>query len=282
MGKPELALFAKQDGTGRAYKHPFRVDGDGKPLTSPSVTTVLGLVDKPALIQWAADRTLDWAVDNASLLFVKEKEAAKKWGRYRWADVRNERAEVGTGIHETIEAQHTGSWNFPVLDDEQVRIMQQWDRLNEQYEFVPHRSEFTVWSLAERNGVLLDYAGTADGLWDITDLSTGESWENLIIDLKTSKNTWPEHWTQLSALYNADYIMDKTDDKWTEVELPANKSGTAIIHLREDKASVTVETDKTLLHLQYEQFLAYRHVWGTKKETDNYASNREKNERMKF
>ena len=237
---------------------------------------MLGLVDKPALIQWAADRTLDWAVDNVSLLFVKEKEAAKKWGRYRWADVRNERAEVGTGIHETIEAQHTGSWNFPVLDDEQVRIMQQWDKLNERYEFTPHRSEFTVWGFPKRNAKLLDYAGTADGLWDITDTQTGQTWENLIIDLKTSKNTWPEHWMQLSALYNASYIMDKTEDTWTEIDMREVKSeGTAIVHLREDKATVTVETDKTLLALQFEQFLAYRHVWGTKKETDNYVKERE-------
>lgn len=281
MGKPELAQFAKEDGTGRAYKHPFRTVS-GKPLTSPSVTTVLGLVDKPALIQWAADRTLDWAVENASLLFVKSDEASKRWGRYRWTDVRDERAEVGTGIHETIESLHTGSWNFPVLDDEQQRIMKQWDLLNQRYTITPHKSEFTVWGgiFDEDSGT--DWAGTGDGLWDIVDNETGEAWFNVVIDLKTSKNTWPEHWLQLSALYMADVIMFKQPDgTWIEEE-PTRGDGTAIIHLREDKYKVTVETDKDLIALQYKQFMSYRRVWHYKKSVEQYVKDREKTAEMKF
>lgn len=280
MSKPELAQFAKQDGTGRAYKHPFRKRFDGSPQLSPSVTTVLGLVDKPALIQWAADRTLDWAIENASLLFVKDEEAARRWGRYRWSDVRDERAEVGTGIHETIESIHTGAWNYPPLDDEQRRIMEQWDKLNERYTITPLKSEFTVWASMDK--IDYDWAGTADGLWNITDNKTGESWENVVIDLKTSKNTWPEHWLQLAALRNADAVMVKKDDgTWVEEELPAG-DGTAIIHLREDKFSVTVEDDKELIGLQYAQFIAYRRVWGTKKAVEKYTKDREKTREMQF
>lgn len=281
MTKPELAQHAKQDGTGRAYKHPFRTVGEeGKPLTSPSVTTVLGLVDKPALIQWAADRTLEWAIDNVSLLFVKDKEGATRWGRYRWRDERDERGEVGTGIHETIEALHTGGWNFPALDDEQQRIMQQWEKLNERYLITPHKSEFTVWGGLNMPG--LDWAGTGDGLWDITDLQTGQVWENLVIDIKTSKNTWPEHWLQLAALRSADVIMVKQDDgTWTEEPMPIT-AGTAIIHLREDKFSVTVETDDDLINMQYEQFLAYRNVWGRKKAVEEFVKDREKTKEMAF
>lgn len=292
MGKPELALFAKEDGTGRAYKHPFRTTEDGKPLTSPSVTTVLSLVDKPALIQWAADRTLDWAIENASLLFVKDEEGARRWGRYRWADVRDERAEVGTGIHETIESIHSGGWNFPVLDDEQRRIMQQWETLNERYSITPHLSEFTVWGGMSRTGDKFytpdsyndstSWAGTADGLWDITDNQTGETWVNVVIDLKTSKNTWPEHWLQLSALRHANVVMLKNEDgTWREEELPAG-DGTAIIHLREDKFSVTVEDDPELLDLQYQQFMAYREVWHSKKAVEQFVKDREKTKNLAF
>lgn len=280
MGKPELALWAKEDGTGRAYRHPTRLGEDGGPLTSPSVTTILGLVDKPALIQWAADRTLDWAMDNLSLLYVKDSEAATKWGRYRWADVRDERAEVGTGIHETIEALHTGGWKYPVLDGEQRRIMEQWGRLNERYEITPHRSEFTVWgglSTAQE-----DWAGTADGLWDVLDTQTGVLYSDLVIDLKTSKNIWPEHWLQLAALRNADVVMVKNSDgEWEEEEIPLG-SGTAIIHLREDKFEVLVETDPDLIDMQYQQFMSYRNVWGWKKQVEDYTKAREKEARMRF
>lgn len=281
MTKPELAQYAKQDGTGRAYQHPLRtVEDTGKLLTSPSVTTILGLVDKPALIQWAADRTLDWAVENASLLFVKDEDAARRWGRYRWADVRDERAEVGTGIHETVESLHTGGWNYPVLDDEQQRIMKQWELLNQRYTITPHKSEFTVWGGLFRE--FSDYAGTGDGLWDITDNLTGETWFNVVIDLKTSKNTWPEHWLQLSALYMADVVMFKQPDgTWIEEE-PTRGDGTAIIHLREDKWSVTIETDKELIAMQYEQFMSYRRVWHYKKSVEQYVKDREKTKEMAF
>lgn len=279
MSKPELAMWAKQDGTGRAYKHPFR-SVDGAPLTSPSVTTILGLVDKPALIQWAADRTLDWAVENASLLLSKSDEDAKRWGRYRWTDVRDERAEVGTGIHETVEALHTGGWTFPALDDEQRRIMAQWELLNQRYTITPHRSEFTVW--ASMDSVSESWAGTADGLWDIVDNLTGESWFNVVIDLKTSKNTWPEHYLQLSALRHADVIMVKdADGTWREEELPEG-DGIAIVHLREDKFRVIVETDKELLDLQYEQFKALRSTWHYKKAVETYTANREKTAALAF
>jgi hypothetical protein len=256
------------------------VGDSDKLLTSPSVTTILGLVDKPALIQWAADRTLDWAIENASLLFVKGDEDAKRWGKYRWADVRDERAEVGTGIHETVESLHTGSWNFPVLDDEQRRIMVQWDLLNQRYTITPHKSEFTVWG--ELGIPDYDWAGTADGLWDITDNQTGQTWLNVVIDLKTSKNTWPEHWLQLSALYHASAVMVKQPDgTWVEEPLPLG-DGTAIIHLREDKFSVTVESDVELLDLQYAQFLGYRRVWHTKKAVEQYVKDRDKTREMMF
>lgn len=245
------------------------------------------MVDKPALIQWAADRTVDWAVENVSLLFTKEAESARRWGRYRWADVRDERAEVGTGIHETIESIHTGGWNYPVLDDEQQRIMKQWELLNERYTITPHRSEFTVWggldpSYLPELTARESWAGTADGLWDVVDNKTGEAWFNLFTDIKTSKNTWPEHWLQLSALRHADVIMVKGEDgTWSEEPLPEG-DGTAIFHLRQDKFEVTIETDKTLLDLQYEQFMSYRRVWHYKKAVDAHSKQRDKTAEMEF
>lgn len=252
----------------------------GKPLTAPSVTTILGLVDKPALIQWAANQTIAWAVDNVSLLFTKERESAINSGKWRWQDVRDERAEVGTGIHETIEAEHTGSWQFPELDPEQLRIMDQWRKLNERYTITPHLSEFTVFGFLSDQAKV--WAGTADGLWDITDNETGETWFNVVIDLKTSKNTWPEHWLQLSALRNAEVLMVKgSDGKWTEEKLPEG-DGTAIIHLREDKYKITIETDPVLLKLQYRQFMAYREVWHSKKAVEAFNADRDKTALLAF
>ena len=269
MTKPELALWGNNDGTGRSYRHPFRTTEDDKPLTSPSVTTILKLVDKGGLSQWAANLTLEWAVSNAALLLSRSDEDGFRAGRYRWKDVRDERAEVGTGIHETIEAMHTGSWDYPVLDAEQQAIMEQWRALNERYEFTPHRTEVTIWNLKE------DYAGTADGVWDILDRESGEFYENALVDLKTSRSTWPEHWMQLAALSAADVLMRKElDGTWVEDPAP-DYSTLAIVHLRADHSEVLIENDPVIRELRYRQFTSYRELWRLGKEVDDALKTRQ-------
>jgi hypothetical protein len=271
--KPELAQYAKEDGTGRAYQHPFRKLDSGKPLTVPSVTTILGLVDKPALMQWAADKTLEWAVDNASLLFTKDRDSAVKSGRWRWKDVRDSRAEVGTGIHETIESLNTGGWNFPRLDEEQNAIMARYHEFLDRYTITPHLSEFTVFGCVEQPQAA--WAGTGDGLWDVVDNQTGESWENLVIDLKTSRNTWDEHWLQVAALRHAEVIMEKqADGTWIEKPMPTT-AGAALIHLRADKWEFLLEDDDKISDLQYSQFMGYRLVWENKKAIEKAKKDRE-------
>lgn len=276
MSKPALALWASEDGTGRAYKHPFRTrgldnKGKPKPLTSPSVTTVLKLVEKSALNQWAADKTLEWAIENASLLMQKSDEDSVRWGKYRWRDARDERAEVGTGIHETIEAIHTGSWNFPELDREQHQIMAQWQQLNERYIITPKRSEFTVWNFTH------DYAGTADGLWDIVDTWTGQAWEDVTVDIKTSNNIWPEHWVQLAALAGAETIMEKSaEGEWSEAAPPTG-TPVAICHLKADKHELLIEEDSDLMGIRFRRFVSLREQWETIEEEKAFLKTRAAN-----
>lgn len=272
-------MWAQPDGTGRAYKHPFRLNAEGKPLQSPSVTTVLKLVSKgDGVLQWAVNETVNWIAENQNLIYVKPTEDIKKWGKYRWKDARDIRAEVGTGVHETIESLHTGGWNFPKLDDEQQRIMKQWEDLNERYEITPIRSEFTVWNPTPN----VDTAGTVDGLWNVKDRKTGETWENLYIDLKTSKNTYPEHWMQLSILRNSPYIMEKQADG-TWLELPAPESdGVAIVHLREDYWEFLPLTDPKKINLYAAQFLSYRRLWELNKELEAYEKEEELAKYSKF
>ena len=265
MAKPELAQYYNADtGNGRAYKHPFRLTADGKPLTSPSVTTVLKLVDKSGLSQWAVNLTMQWAAEHAQELLGRSAEQGVRAGQYRWKDVRDERAEVGTGIHETIEAEHQGLWTFPTLNDEQQEIMGQWRLLNERYQITPLLSEFTIWNFS------IDYAGTADGLWIVRDRVTHEQ-HLCVIDIKTSKSTWPEHWMQLAALKHADVIMQKTDGKWFEMDprdLYAWDDATVgIIHLRADSHKF-ITIPHQAVELRYAQFAHYRKLWGLAKDID--------------
>lgn len=254
VSAPALAqYYSEKDDDGRAYKHPLT----GEKL--PSVTTILKMADKSGLAQWAADQAISWAVLNWHLLGARSNEDAFKAGRWRWKDVRDERAQVGTGIHETIEAIHTGSWEYPELDEEQQRIMLQWYMLNEEYDIEPILSEFTVWN----PGVT---AGTADGLWKITDKRTGESW-TVLVDIKTSKNHWPEHDYQLAALAKAPILMVQAEDGWVEAPMPYFDR-VAIVHLREDRHEI-IWVDN--IDENFDVFMGYVQVWRGKQRLKELA-----------
>ena len=255
MSQPELALYKGEgEGKGRAYKHPTLKNADGKPHTSPSVTTVLKLCDKSGLVQWAVDIAVNWCVVNWAVLGMRSNEDAFTTARYRYNDVRAERACVGTGIHETIESLHTQGWTFPELDEEQQEIMLQWEDLNRVWAITPVLSEVTVWNHES------DYAGTLDGLWEFTNRETGEFFVGLV-DIKTSKNVWPEHEMQIAALGNpTNVVMEKLPDG-TWVEKPMFEfDRSVLVHLRADKWEI-IEVHDTDLRL--EEFLGYRGIWET-------------------
>lgn len=272
MTKPELAqYYTEKQEDGRAYKHPFRKTLEGKPLIVPSVTTILKLENKDNLIQWAADKTLEWCVENWFMLGSRSSEDAFSGARYRWQAFRDERASVGTGIHDTIESEHTGGWNFPLLDEEQLQIMEQWRALNERHTIKPILSEFTVWDLEN------EFAGTADGLWEIDG-------KVCLVDIKTSKNTWPGHWMQLAALRHADLRLEKqADGTWKEfgwglsIEDGVDGETTRIeaeclVHLRADKAEILWAED---LDLRWKQFKGYAEQWRLNAELKDRTKKRE-------
>lgn len=249
MTSPKLAqYYSEKDGDGRRYRHPLT----GEYLIS--VTSVLKEENKDNLIQWAANLTLEWCIEHAAELLGSSNEQGTKRGRYRWRDTRDERAGVGDGVHATIEAMHKGNWDYPELDDEQQQIMEQWEDLNTVHDIKPVYSELTVWQKGS-------HAGTLDGLWWID----GKLY---LVDIKTSKNHWPGHDYQLSALAFAEKALiekvpdadPKKPEDWEEIDNPAHVSkidGAMIIHLRADKwALIPVK------HLKenYDIFTAYRDV----------------------
>lgn len=279
MTAPKLAsYYTEKDDDGRAYCNPVRRGPNGEKLWAPSITTVLKAENKDSLIQWAANQSVEWCVQNAYTLLRTDEESGIRRAKYRWRDFRSERAEVGTGIHETIEQEHTGGWDFPSLDAEQVQIMARWREFNEAYDVEPVLTEVTVWNYTH------NYAGTADGLWWVTDRMTGErtlTW----IDLKTSKNTWPAHWMQGAAIVNAEAVLidhmpevDKPKEAgiwpegmWTEEPMPDTVKF-AVVHLRADKWDFLEGED---LDLYFQEFLCYRGVHAAKEARKKRVKDRE-------
>lgn len=257
LTKLELWGQANAYNEGRAYRHPV----SGKQY--PSITTILKMVDKSGMAQWAADQAVEWCVENAHLLLTKSQEQGKKAARFRWKDVANERAEVGTGVHEYIEAEHTGSWETPELDAEQLLIIEEWYKLNQEHDIVPVHSELTMSN--EFDG----WMGTADGVWLIDGVLT-------IVDTKTSKNTWPEHRYQLAALRNAtEWHVQVGDMEWETI--PAEKLPISVVHLRAPEYDQYGRLIKPGKHeiipienpdLYYTAFMAYRDAWYAVKEIE--------------
>jgi hypothetical protein len=229
VAEPKLRVRSSGHG-GSGYKHPLT----GQVV--PGVTTVLKKLDKPGVLQWAVDNTSAYAVANIDALLNRTEEQGYGFLRWYWkrdplagdmSDIRNysngvlsDAAELGTLMHDWIAAEHD---DLPYPDvsmapDHFWQMVEQWDAWKTQHEVVPIATETTLWS--HQYG----YAGTADAFWKVDGV-------NMLIDIKTSRNVWDEHFMQLSALGACDARLIESDNKWAEVEVPAF-SQYALLHIR--------------------------------------------------
>jgi hypothetical protein len=287
LSKPKLAQFvSKETGDGRRYKSP--IDGS----FVPSVTTITGKEDKSAMIQWAVRLTLAWADENWMRLGNQSSEDTLRRGAYRWRDVRDERAQIGTEVHEWAESDLNGAWDTPEVWGEVAECVEQWLDLRQHHDIQPVHVEATVWS--DEHG----YAGTLDGLGYIDGVLT-------LWDVKTSKGLFHSHEMQLAALARADFMwvevaegtegcyrFDGKDDDgnpettfWVKKDIPKVEKY-AFIHLRPNyfdplkkewvPAFWKIEyVDPEDIDGLFETFLGYRQVVRGLDKTKQVRKNRE-------
>jgi hypothetical protein len=229
MAEPKLRVRSSGHG-GSGYKHPLT----GRVV--PGVTTVLKKLDKPGILQWAVDNTSAYAVANIDALMNRTEEQGYGFLRWYWkrdplsgdeTDIRNysngvlsDAAELGTLMHDWIAAEHD---ELPYPDVSLApqyfwEMVAEWDKWKSEHDVKPILTETTFWS--EEYG----YAGTADGLWEVDGV-------NMLIDVKTSRNVWDEHFMQLSALGACDTMLIESDKSWVVREIPGF-SKYALLHIR--------------------------------------------------
>lgn len=201
---------------------------DGKKL--PGVTSIIGVLDKPALVNWAATITAGYAIDNWDRLAgvpiaarLKELEGA------RWQT--NKRAAVrGTRIHALAERLARGE-EITTDDRDLEAAARAYAGLLDAWELEPIGLELSCLNTS------YEYAGTVDGIFHSPRLGT------VIADVKTGKRAYSEVALQLAAYRYCDIYLEEVEQfgprggklksTWTEEPMP-DVDGAVVIHIEQE------------------------------------------------
>lgn len=212
-----------------------------------SVTTIInGGVPKPALVNWAAKFTAEFAVENVErlndMLIEGDDMAAIAWLKSA-KNVKTETASaLGTEVHAAVEAYtldepyETSSAAAPY-----VVAFQDWlEDFSPTFEMV----EASVYNRYRM------YAGTLDAIATVKGVPT-------LIDYKSGKGVYPEVALQLAAYRNAEFVGVGDE----ELEMPETEAG-AVLHLTPNGyVWIPVKCDSEV----FQSFLYAReiHRWST-------------------
>jgi hypothetical protein len=183
----------------------------GRTYQVPSVTTVLGVLDKPALIPWAINQTIDlirpaiqpYVEHSESYLEEVYARAKKEAGRKK-----SEAAARGTIVHNILSGDQTEEGVDPELLV-RVGVAQAWLKDNE---VEPICTEASIYSRRHRYSGRLDIIGKVQGVLSL-------------LDWKTGKGIYPEFRLQMAAYVHA-----------YEEEHPSEVIQQRVcLHLQEDK-----------------------------------------------
>jgi hypothetical protein len=189
------ALAENVRGKGRHYKGP-----DG--VLVPSVTNVIGILDKPALPRWSAKLVAERAMQmKHSLSGMDDGDIVDMLKSAPWS--RSKRAsDRGTDIHAYLEARLTGVRPEALSDDA-----------------LPYKAAADDWF--EQVGKSLDDVQTEVTLFNplyagTTDLIATLNGKRVIADFKTSKAIYDEAALQLAALFGCVTDADGETVPWRD------------------------------------------------------------------
>lgn len=257
-----MARFARKN---HASSHSYTLDGH----RVPGVTTIIGILDKPALVGWAAKETAAYADEHwAELSSLRSADRIERLTKARFAT--NRRAIVrGNRVHALGERLFHGE---QIEEGEITPELRPWvegyAKFLDEWEMEFIATEMPVANTEYR------YAGTADAF----------AWSprlgNVLLDNKTGKGVYSETALQLGAYRYCDLglqAVEKTGPRggkktaWEEAEVP-NVDHTLVAHIREDGTSlIPVKGDEET----YEAFLymvAVYDMWSRRTDWNNRSN----------
>lgn len=202
----------------------------------PTVTTILSVIAKPALVYWAGKMVAEEAVrlvrEGATL---NERALAAVPGKAKDA-----KADVGQMVHWALEVWAGGERVEPEQVPEEARP---WVAALGEYlpRCRPVMVEATVFKREPR------YAGTLDAVVEV-------GGENVLVDVKTGKRVYPEAALQVAAYRHADFV-GRADGS---VESLPRIDRAMVLHVTPDGVEeVHVNADE----VDYDAFLAALRLW---------------------
>ncbi len=168
-----------------------------------SVTTILGILDKPALVGWSAKMTAEYFRDKVEEiragtlgLHAMDLQELVRQAKAHYREKAKEAADIGTEVHELISERFTRILEKKeALFEEGIRdqLSHPWSAfLNWEGMFspIPKAVEQVVWVTEHKYAGKMDFYGLVRGV-------------NAVVDWKSSNALYPEHVLQLSAYHLA-------------------------------------------------------------------------------
>lgn len=254
---PETVKTLLPAGVYMTSDHRYYLNGQG-PV--PSVTTVLEVLSKPALVTWKAQEAVR-ALFRSSEAFLSEDQAVK-WALANVDSTRDKAAGIGTGVHllaDMVSRRAVSDGDGFQVSEEERPYLEAFRGFLAFLEAAGGRivsSEHAVWSV---NG----YAGTYDLIVELPNEKQNKLlW---LIDIKTSKGYYPEYGLQLAGYRWADYIVLPGDPN-TYPMPPIDRTG--ILHLRPDQYAEgwRLVEYPTEYKADYLTFLGALEIWKWRKE----------------
>ena len=220
MTVPRLATKGPR---GRVY--PWPPPPDDPQMFLPSITRILGVMDKPALPRWSANMVAEEAVrlqQTGALSALIESgehgpaEAIKMLKGAPWSQ--RDRAGVrGDSLHGALEAHLRGD-EVPVLEGD---VLKAWEHLKRTLDVIDLQAVHIESTVAGDCGGAasptedLGYMGTADGIADITiPAKGGTRTVRVAFDLKSSAHgrVFPEAAMQVAAARFSTHLITDAGD----------------------------------------------------------------------
>ena len=248
---------ATRTGLHMSSDHRYWFNGKGP---FPSVTTILGVIDKPALVGWAKREVSQSAIRHLSELpaMVAESgaEQAARWLASTPDFQRDTAAKLGSSVHLLADMASRAAGTAPEgfeIPDGTIPYLDAFRGFLTRYSGSQVvSSEKAILSLSD------GYAGTYDLLMRIE----GQLW---LIDIKTGKGLYPEMGLQLAGYAHGEFIALPGDPQL----YPMPKvERFAVLHLRPDKYpdSGWRLAEYGVTDRDYLAFLAALELWQWKQE----------------